>query len=356
MSTFLVAVIGCLFTWAAIAAGPATIPSPGPDTASTNSAVELEFQALLARDDAAQAAASEMIANDDQASDSLSSPLRVTLRARMDQKFQPVRDAYVDFLLKHPDFARGHLAFGSFLSDLGDDSEALVHYEKARDLAPRNPAAWNNLGGLYARLEKVGRAFACYEEAIRLNTNQASYPHSLGTLICLFPREAGEYYHCPESETIPKAVSYYETAIRLDSENFEYSQDLAETFYATLRGSTAKPEAREDWGRKALGAWTNALSRTAIDIQREGVYLHMARWHLRLGEKASASLRLGQVTHRALLPIKRELMVLLDPTTNGERSSVPSDTQSKAETGSGSGAAELPTSSSTTPAPAASRR
>ncbi len=356
MSTFLVAALSCLVFWAAVAAGPATIQSPGQATASTNGPIELEFQALLARDDAAQAAASEMIANDDQASDSLSAPLRVTLRARMDQKFQPVRDAYSDFLLQHPDHARGHLAFGSFLSDIGEDSEALIHDEKARDLDPKNPAAWNNLGGLYARLEKVARAFDCYEEAIRLNTNQASYPHSLGTLICLFPREAAEHYHCETSETIPKAVSLYQTAIRLDPENFEYSQDLAETFYAAPPGSTSKPEVRNEWGQKALAAWTNALERASIDIQREGVYLHMARWHLRLGEKASASLRLSQVTHRALLPLKRELMGVLEPTTAGGAQPVTSNPQGKEEAVKNPSPSELQTPSAISPAPTAPQR
>lgn len=256
----------------------------------------------------------------------------MTLRARLDQKLQPVRDAYIDFLLRHAEHARGHLAFGSFLADIGEDSEALIHDEKARDLDPTNPAAWNNLGGLYARQGQVARAFGCYEEAIRLNTNQASYPHSLGTLICLFPREASEHYRCKASETLPRAVLLYEAAIRLDPENFEYWQDLAETFYGGPSSPPAKPEIRDEWGKKALSAWTNALTRATIDIQREGVYLHMARWHLRLGEKESASKRLSQVTLHALLPLKRELLGALDPSTVQEKPSGASKSEETAET------------------------
>lgn len=347
----MVAVLGCLLYLEALAAGPATTPSISQGTSATNDAVEAEFQALLARDDAAQAAASEMITNDEKAGDPLSAPLRVTLRARLDQKLQPVRDAYVDFLLRHTDHARGHLAFGSFLADIGEDSEALIHDEKARDLDPTNPAAWNNLGGLYARLERVARAFGCYEEAIRLNTNQASYPHSLGTLICLFPREASEHYHCKPSETLPKAVGLYETAIRLDPENFEYWQDLAETFYGATAGPPARPEIRDEWGKKALAAWTNALTRATIDIQREGVYLHMARWHLRLGDKESASKRLGQVSHHALLPLKGELLGVLDPTTVQEKPAGTSGAGARGDTGTDASPSVIPSPALGLPGP-----
>ena len=284
-----------------------------PAAGMTNDVVEREFQAILARDDAAQAAAADLIATEEQSKDPLAAPFRVTLRARLDQRFQPVRDAYVDFLLQHPNHARCHLAFGSFLLDVGDESEALVHDEKARDLEPGNPAVWNNLGGLYARLGRIPEALSSYEEAIRLNGSEAAYPHSLGTLMCLFPREAAAQLHCDETQVLAQAITHYQTALRLEPENFEYAQDLAETFYGQRPAKPDTEEARKVLGKQALGAWTNALERATLNIQREGVYLHMARWHLRLKSEKSALECLQRVTNNALLDLRRELQAQINP-------------------------------------------
>lgn len=307
---------------------PPGVPTPTtnaiPSAGVTNDVVEREFQAVLARDDAAQAAAASLIATEEQNRDPLAAPFRVTLRARLDQKFQPVRDAYVDFLLQHPNHARAHLAYGSFLLDLGDEAEALVHDEKARDLDPGNPAVWNNLGGLYARLGRIPEALSSYQEAVRLNPSEAVYPHSLGTLICLFPREAAAYLHCDETQVLSHAVSHYQTAVRLDPDNFEYAQDLAETYYGRRPPKPETEEARRALGQQALGAWTNALERATLNVQREGVYLHMARWHLRSGSEKSALECLQRVTNNALLDLRQELQAQIKTPASGNTNTPPS--------------------------------
>ena len=325
MVALLAALVGSLLVAEPMPPSVAT-PSTNalPSTGMTNDVVEREFQSILARDDAAQAAAASLITAEDQSKDPLEAPFRVTLRARLDQKFQPVRDAYVDFLLQHPNHARGHLAFGSFLLDLGDEAEALVQDEKARDLDPSNPAVWNNLGGLYARLGRIPEALTSYEEARRLNPSEAAYAHSLGTLICLFPREAAAHLHCEEGQVLTRAVAHYQTALRLDPENFEYAQDLAETFYGRRPPVPETAEARLALGQQALGAWTNALERANLNIQREGVYLHMARWHLRLKAEKSALECLQRVTNNALLDLRRELQAQINPPASGNTNTLPS--------------------------------
>ncbi len=326
MITLVAAGLGGLLLMEPLAPAAATVSTPaGPTVGVTNDVVEREFQALLARDDAAQTAAADLIASEEAGKGSLAAPFRVTLRARLDQKFQPVRDAYIDFLLQHPDHARAHLAYGSFLADLGDDSEALLHDEKARDLDPGNPAVWNNLGGLYARLGRIPQALSSYEEAVRLNASEAAYPHSLGTLICLFPREASAHYHCDDTQVLSNAVIQYQTAVRLAPENFEYAQDLAETFYGQRLPKPESEEARQALGKQALEAWNQALKRATLNIQQEGVYLHMARWHLRLKSEKLAIDCLQRVTNSALLDLKRELQAQIKPSgTENTPASLPS--------------------------------
>lgn len=288
------------------AAGGSNAVSPA--MVATNSPVEVEFRELLARDDAAQSAVLAWIREEQEADrDPVNAPFRETLRVRMDRKFQPIRDAYVDFLLRHPDHARAHLAFGSFLNDLGEDNEALEHFERARDLDPKNPAVWNNLGGLYARLDQVPKALTCYAEAIRLNPTCAAYHHRLGTVICLFRSEAARHYHCDESSALQKGIQLYREAARLDPQDFEIAQDLAETYYGLLPGSSPLKDDQKVTARQALVAWTNALQVAGEEIQREGVYLHLARWQFRLGEATAARESLGQVTDRSLEVLKNSI-------------------------------------------------
>lgn len=309
--------MGCFL--AMLLLGESKLDSPQPSTTQqdplavgrpndlTNGPIEREFQEILERDDAIQRQVSEWIASEETSADSISQPFRLTLRARMDQKFQPIRDAYVDFLIHHPEHARARLAFGSFLSDLGEENEAIIQTEKARDLDPNNPAAWNNLAGLYARTEKVVQAFPCYTEAIRLNPSEPSYPHSLGTLTCLFPREAATFYHCEKAETLSRATTNFQTACRLAPRNFEYAQDFAETFYGIQLPIDFTREKREELSNLALSAWTNAMEQAELPIQREGVYLHQARWHLKSGSFDLARECLGKVTNAAYREIKSSL-------------------------------------------------
>ena len=49
------------------------------------------------------------------------------IRARLD----PVRKNYEDFLRRYPDFARGRLAYGSFLNEIGEEKAAGAQYGKA---------------------------------------------------------------------------------------------------------------------------------------------------------------------------------------------------------------------------------
>src|SRR5205814_1314661 len=110
-----------------------------------NDPVEKEYRKLLELDDAAQEETDKWIRDNTAFQEQGAGLAGATLRARVEQRFKPVREAYDEFLRRHPDHARAHLAYGSFLNDLHDEEAGVEHWEKARELDPRNPAAWNNL-------------------------------------------------------------------------------------------------------------------------------------------------------------------------------------------------------------------
>ena len=99
-----------------------------------------------------------------------SEQLRTYLR-RLDE----VRTNYLGFIERHTNHARAHLAYASFLGDVGDEPESLPWLEKARDLDPRNPASWNNLANYYGHYGELTNAFACYARAIELKPDDIVY-------------------------------------------------------------------------------------------------------------------------------------------------------------------------------------
>lgn len=278
---------------------------------ATNDPVELEFQKLLAEDDTAQEAVEQILAASEQATDPLTAPTRLTMRARMDEHLKPVHEHYEEFLKRHPGHAPARMAFGSFLSDTGDEEGAIVEYEKSRELDPKNPAAWNNLAGIYAHIGPVEKSFPYYTEAIRLNPNEPQYLHSFGTLVFLFRKDATNYFKCDEQAVFSKALELYDRALKLDPNNFPLASDVAQTFYGIKPTATKTPEeahlAEVKLADQALASWTNALRIAHNDEEREGVFLHFARWNLKAGRLDLTRTNLQSVTNGMYLPLKQRL-------------------------------------------------
>ena len=58
--------------------------------------------------------------------------------------------------------------------------EAMVHYQKALELAPDDPVAHNNLGTLLARAGQLSEAIRHFEAAVRLNPRLGAGPQQPG--------------------------------------------------------------------------------------------------------------------------------------------------------------------------------
>ena len=138
---------------------------------------------------------------------------------------------------------------------------------KARDIDPTIPSVWNNLANYYGEHGPTTNAFYCYEKAIQLDPTESVYYHNFGTTVYLYRKDVKEYYHINEQQVFDKALGLYSNAMKLDPTNFPLASDVAETYYGI------KPLRTND----ALLAWTNALHLANDEIEREGVYLHLAR-------------------------------------------------------------------------------
>jgi tetratricopeptide (TPR) repeat protein len=259
--------------------------------------VERKFQALLELDDVAQAEVDDWILENNERRATGQETPDAELNARILRRLDEVRTNYLAFLEQHTNHARAHLAYASFLHDIGREPESLPWLEKARDLDPQNPAVWNNLANYYGHYGGVTNSFVCYARAIELNPTEPTYYHNFATTVFLFRKDAREHYGITEQEVFDKALDLYAQALRLRPDDFLLAEDIAQSFYGIKPMRT----------NEAFAAWKYALSVARDPLEREGVHIHLARWHREIGNYAEARRHLNSVTNATYDMLKERL-------------------------------------------------
>jgi tetratricopeptide (TPR) repeat protein len=263
----------------------------------TADAVEKEYEKLMEDDDAAQAEVDQWIQDNDKFAAQGAGLSQKEMKRKIMARFEPVKQAYDDFLKRHPNHAKARIAYGSFLGDLNDEDGSQEQLEKALEIETNNPAVYNNLANIYGHHGPVKRSFEFYAKAIDLNPNEPVYYHNFGTTVFLFRKDAKEFYGINEQEVFDKALVLYSNAMRLDPTNFPLASDVAQTYYGI------KPTRVED----ALNAWTNALRLASDELEREGVYVHFARIKLHAGRFDEARAHLNAITNEHFAALKQRL-------------------------------------------------
>src|ERR1019366_7746526 len=218
-----------------------------------NDPAEKELTQLMAGDEAALVEVDKWIRDNNAFAAQGAGEPREALNRRILARFESVRKDYEDFLRRYPDFARGHLAYGSFLNDIGEEEAAGAQYGKAIEFNPADPVYYQNLA----------------------------------TTVYLFRKDARAFYGISEEQVFDKALALYRKAVQLAPDNFPLATDYAQTYYGI------RPLRTND----ALGASTNALQIAHDDNEREGVYIHLARIKMVVGRFAEARAHLNDVTN-----------------------------------------------------------
>ncbi|HUA38897.1 MAG TPA: hypothetical protein VMA35_10950 [Candidatus Sulfopaludibacter sp.] len=262
-----------------------------------NDPAEKELIRLMAEDDAAMAEVDKWIQDNNAFAAQGAGETKAELNQRIMARLDVVRKSYEDFLRRYPDFVRGHLAYASFLNNIGDEEAAKAQDEKARELDPKDPAAWNNLGNYYGENGPITNAFVYYAKAIELDPREPVYYQNLATMVYLYRVDARAYYHIDEQQVFDKSLALYRKAVQLDPDNFPLITDYAESYYGI------RPLRTND----ALVAWTNAFQVAHDDLEREGVYIHLARIKMLAGRYAEARAQLEAVTNETYAGLKHTL-------------------------------------------------
>ena len=260
-----------------------------------NDPTEKELHAIMTEDDAAMDEVNDWITTN--SIPQTNKVARLAFQQRINERFGLVKTDYQHFLRNHPDSGRGFLAYGTFLNDIGDEEGAAAEYENSRQLDPKNPAVWNDLANYYGEFGPVTNAFTDYTEAIRLDPTEPVYYQNFATTVYLFRKDVKEFYHIDEQQTFDKALALYRQAIKLAPDNLVLATDYASCYYGI------RPLRTND----ALMAWTNALSITKDDNEREGVYIHLARIKIAAGFYDEAQAQMDQITNPVYADLKKRL-------------------------------------------------
>ena len=302
MSTLLISLVSVL----ALTGQGTTEPNTAPKQPVTQTApadpvpadpVEQAYQKLLEDDDAAQEEADKWI-REANAFRAKGAPMSdQALNARIEQRFDPIRKAYDAFLKEHPDHVRARLAYGSFLYETRDEEAGVEQWEKARQLDPKNPAAWNNLGNHFGHRGPTTNAFIYYGKAIELKPDEPVYLENLATCLYVFRKDAEDFYHITEKEAFDRSLELYRKALKLDPNNFPLATDYAQSYYGIKPLRT----------KEALDAWNYALKIANDEFERQGVYVHLARVELNSSLFPEASNHLHMVTNEFYKVLKDRL-------------------------------------------------
>lgn len=296
-------------------------PSPRPPAATNATAgdpIEAAYRKLLSDDDAAQTEIGRWLRETNAFRVQGVDFSNFTLNSKIEQRLAPVRKAYQDFVDLHPDHVGARLAFGSFLGDLGDNDAAVAQWQKARDLDPKNPAAWNNLADYYSRQGMPDKAFACLDEARKINPTEVVYVRNLATLIFLERAAAQEHYHLADEQAVlRRALDLFRQSRREEPDDFPLATDLAQVYYYLKPEPKADPAEAKAAAAKltdeAIQAWMDARKLARTELEREAVGLHLARVSLAAGRRDAARAYLAEVKQPALVESRQALMAEIDP-------------------------------------------
>jgi len=263
--------------------------------ADTQDPVALELRNLMIADDAALDEVNAWISTNKIPRSDTNGIAQ--LRAKINVRYDEMKQSYESFLRNHPDSARGFLAYGSFLNDIGDEEGAKVQYENSRQRDPKNPAVWNQLANYYGEYGGLTNAFADYTEAIRLDPTEPVYYQNFATTVYLYRKDAREFYGLTEQQVFDKALGLYQQAMKLAPDDLVLATDYAESYYGI------RPLRTND----ALVAWTNCLKICKDDNEREAVRIHLARVKISAAKFDEAQADLDAVTNAVFADTRNRL-------------------------------------------------
>jgi tetratricopeptide (TPR) repeat protein len=221
---------------------------------------ERQFRFLLSRSDELR-----------KQSDEMNTEASPAAEARIHVQEHRLETDYRHFLNDHPDHARAMVAYGDFLEDHQREEEAMRWWQKAVTVDPHEAYAYNNIANYYGHNGRAADAMKLYDKAIALAPAEPIFRFNWATTCVSFRNQSREVYGWTNEEIFQRSLDQFRKARDLDPQNFDLATAYAETFYMI-------PKA--DW-EAAYAAWKYCLNLQLDELQRQLVFMHLARVSIR---------------------------------------------------------------------------
>ncbi|MGE9291246.1 MAG: hypothetical protein ACQKBT_09665 [Puniceicoccales bacterium] len=203
---------------------------------------------------------------------------------------QDIARSYESFLADNPDHLFGWILCGKFLRSVGSDEMAFAALRKADSLQPDLPVVQQQLGLLLADQGVYEAALPFLLRAVELAPGEPEYHNDVGVFLVRFGPELEKDGVLGEGRASALALESFETAFRLDPENFERGWRWAEA-HADLP--------HPDWEATAL-AWEKVMPLAQTIPEREASRLQISRGWIEAGEPERAEAWMAPVETEAL--------------------------------------------------------
>jgi len=139
--------------------------------------------------------------------------LQYTMGLALEKKgeYLAAEDAFEEALRIKPDYVPAMVALARIYQRTGRADVALQLYDRLVELAPNDPAIWNDRGLCYSELGDLGRAEACMKRAVDLDPMRALYRNNLGMILARrgYEEQAWEQFRL----AVGPALAHYNLAV-----------------------------------------------------------------------------------------------------------------------------------------------
>jgi tetratricopeptide (TPR) repeat protein len=199
---------------------------------------------------------------------------------------------YAELAAEYPADAQVKNALAESLWDRNERRRAMEQWAAAEKLDPNNAVVLDHLADAWLAEGDVRKSATFAERAVASEPGNAGYHFTLANISFLFRHELADVGQTDSEAVLRKALGHFAEASRLAPGNAEYARAYAETFYGM-----AKP----DW-IAALAAWNRYLD---LAPKKDFALAHVARVHLKLGQKAAALACLDKIQSSEFQRLKR---------------------------------------------------
>ena len=211
--------------------------------------------------------------------------------------------SYSSYLSENPDDVSALILYGKLLRRVGQNDEAFKAFLKADELDPKIAVVKQQIGNHLVETGKGKAALTFYLTAIELDSEVPVYHYALGEILYTFRDQFLEDAIFTRDALDREMLKSFTTAVQLEPDSFDAQMRLGEAYY-----DLASP----DW-KAALLHWNKLRKATPADqtLRRQILDLHKTRVLGKLGRTTEAKELATTIVQPSLQQSKQQVLAEL---------------------------------------------